>query len=293
VVPTDRSHWLELRSKVITSTEVPALFGLSPYKTAFELWHEKRGQVSEFNSNERVKWGTRLEASIASGIAEDMSWNIRKKDEFIWDDELKLGASFDFEIENPKAILEIKNVDSLQFSRGWIIDGDNIESPPHIELQIQTQLAVSGLDKAWIGALIGGNRVELLERNRDEKIIEAIKKKVSEFWARTTPPEIDWARDSNFIISLYGESDPGKVIDATGNIEIENLAKAYKEYGAAAKEAEEKKAAVKAQILSKIDRAEKVFGEWGSISSKMISGKEISYFREGYRDFRINIKELK
>lgn len=39
---TSEAQWLGERKKDITSTEIPALYGLSPYKTEFELFHEKR-----------------------------------------------------------------------------------------------------------------------------------------------------------------------------------------------------------------------------------------------------------
>ena len=58
IITRDEQHWLELRTKDLTSTDIAALFGLSPYKTAFELFHEKRdGQVVKLKPNERMKWG--------------------------------------------------------------------------------------------------------------------------------------------------------------------------------------------------------------------------------------------
>ena len=38
---TSEQAWLQQRAKDVTSTEVSALFGLSPYMTEFELWHRK------------------------------------------------------------------------------------------------------------------------------------------------------------------------------------------------------------------------------------------------------------
>ncbi len=50
-----------MRVQDITSSEISALFGLSPYKTAFELYHEKRaGEVMRIEENTRMKWGKRL-----------------------------------------------------------------------------------------------------------------------------------------------------------------------------------------------------------------------------------------
>ena len=136
-----REQWLQERTKDVTSTEVSALYGLSPYKTEFELFHEKRdGLVVNIQSNERMRWGNRLEAAIAHGAAEEMGWQIAKLNVYMRDIDARIGSSFDFEIKSSSqgpGILEIKNVDWLQYQRNWIDDGaGNIEAPEHIELQI-------------------------------------------------------------------------------------------------------------------------------------------------------------
>ena len=70
VVPKSKEEWLSLRHENINSTEVSALFGCSPYQTLYELWHIKKGNLKDsFVDNERVKWGTRLQDSIAMGIS--------------------------------------------------------------------------------------------------------------------------------------------------------------------------------------------------------------------------------
>src|SRR5687768_166765 len=100
IEPKNEQHWRELRSQDITSTEVSALFGVSPYTTLFELWHRKRDRtVVDFESTERMKWGNRLQDAVATGIAEDQKWRIRRMTEYMRDPLLKMGASFDFAIE--------------------------------------------------------------------------------------------------------------------------------------------------------------------------------------------------
>ena len=38
---TTEAAWLAARTHDLTSTEIAALFGCSPYLTKFELWHRK------------------------------------------------------------------------------------------------------------------------------------------------------------------------------------------------------------------------------------------------------------
>src|SRR3990172_11795006 len=117
IKPKNEAEWLSLRMKDITSTEISALFGISPYSTEFELWHRKKNKLYvDFEETERMTWGLRLQNAIAKGIAEDQGWKVRRMNEYIRIPELRIGASFDFSIEGKDiepGILEIKNVDSL------------------------------------------------------------------------------------------------------------------------------------------------------------------------------------
>lgn len=295
IAPADKQAWLQLRTKDITSTEVSALFGISPYLTKFELWHQKKeGVVVSIGENERMKWGNRLEDSIAQGIAEDQGWKVKRMKNYMRNPELRLGSSFDYSVE-PDGILEVKNVDSLAFRDGWIINEDgSVEAPPHIELQVQHQLLVSGRKVSHIGALIGGNRVVLLKREPDPAIIERIKQEVAHFWKTiddSTPPAPNFAKDAAFIAKLYGYAEVGKVMESDEKIEA--LAAEYRGHAEAEKEAEAGKKAAKAELLMIMGDAEKVKGAMFSISAGMVGPSHIEYDRAGYRNFRINWRKEK
>lgn len=311
LIPKDEQDWLSMRRQDVTSTEVSALFGCNPYMTEFELWHRKHDNLAVvLEQNERMKWGNRLQDSIAAGIAEDNNWTIRRMAEYIHNTELRLGASFDFEyipvddgkkggivgdlLYSKSGIFEVKNVDSLAFKDGWIVDGDDVQAPPHIEIQVQVQLALSKKHSARIGTLIGGNHVVLIEREPDEVVIAQIRKKVSEFWdsvKNNQEPKPDFNRDAHFIQRLYSFSNPGQVLSVKGNDKIRLLALNYKDAGAQEKAAKLAKDAAKAEILTMIGTAEKVIGDGFSISAGMVGPKHIEYDAEGYRNWRINWKK--
>lgn len=308
--PTDKQHWLECRTKDITSTEIAGLFGFSPYTTEFEIWHTKKaGTIVEIAGNERMKWGTALQDAIAAEIAKEQGWTIRRMDEYMRDTDLRAGASFDFSIESlggitnnqldelkdngitvRKGLLEIKNVDSLAFRDGWTEDdAGNIEAPLHIEIQVQHQLMVSGRAFAYLGALVGGNRLVLIKRDRNEAVINSIKQKIQAFWASiesNTPPKPNFERDAKFISSLYNYADPGKLLDVRENEDFMNLAREHKRLGDIAKDAETKRDGLKAQMLMVIGDAEKIEGGEFSISAGIIGECEVAYTRKAYRNFK-------
>lgn len=305
--PATEEEWLNLRTKDITSSECAALFGCSPYLTAFELWHRKKeGKVVSAEWNQPMIWGTRLQDAIAEGVAKDNGWTVRKMTEYMRDPALRMGSSFDFEINGniveeriiggswgTNGILEIKNVYGMIFKDQWLENDDgSLEAPPHIEIQVQHQLAVSGRAFAIIAALVDGNKVVLIKRTPDQEIINAIKFKVLEFWDsidKNTPPPPNFQEDSGFISKLYGFAEPGKVLSAHGDAEIESLAAEHKKFLEMENVAKAGKEAMKAKLLMKIGDAEKVVANGFSITAGMVGPTLIeAYERSGFRAFRIN-----
>lgn len=297
IIPKDEQEWLQLRTKVITSTDCAALFGISPYLGQFELWHRKKlGDVVTLDPNQRMLWGNRLESAIALGVAEDHKMTVRPMKEFIQIPVWRMGCSFDFLITDQEAILEIKNVDSLAYKDGWIVEGNHVEAAAHIELQLQFQMLVSGKQSAYIGALIGGNRVVLIKREADLQIHEAIKAKVAAFWESidtNQEPEPDFKRDADFITKLSGYAEPGKVIRNDAG-PLDDLVVSYKKWGAEEAAAKEEKEGVKAQILTMIGDAEKVLGPNYTISAGVTPPTLVeAYTRKAFRGFRVYLKEPK
>lgn len=314
--PSNESEWLLLRTKDITSTEVSALFGISPYCTKFELWHRKKDNLhAAFEENERMTWGKRLESAIAEGIAQDQNWVVKPMKSYARQPKLRIGSSFDYSIEGlgnenlgtitetvsgepMRGILEIKNVDSLQFKNGWLEDENGkIEAPLHIEIQVQHQMLVSGRKYSYIAALVGGNNLQLLRREADESVQFRILEECKNFWDsidQSIEPVPDFASDADTISKLYGYASPGSILDASGDSRIQDLCSQYKTCAAQAKEYEDAKKSIKAELLMIIGDHEKVKGDGFSISAGVIGPTTIeSYERKSYRDFRVFLKKEK
>lgn len=315
IVPANEAAWLELRKKDVTSTDIAALFNMSSYCTPFELWHRKKsGEDIEFEMKEWTLWGKRLQDSIAAGVAEDNGWRIRKMEEYIRIPELRMGSSFDFSIlektgkgyeldeetlapvpsEKYKetGLLEIKNVFGMIFKDQWLEDDDgNIEAPPHIELQVQHQLAVSGRAFCYIAALVAGNKIVLIKREPDQEIINEIKLKVMRFWEtidKNQEPEPDFERDGKMLKRLYNVAEPGKVIDASDDAGLLEMVKEYLRDGATIKALEGKREAIKNKILTLAGDAEKIIGGQFSVSLGTVAPAHVEYDRAAYRLFKIN-----
>lgn len=297
--PDSRDSWKRLRAMDVTSTEVGALFDLSPWQTRFELHHRKFNKtVVEIEETSRMNWGNRLQDAIAYGIAEEQGWKIRPMTEYIRAPDHRLGASFDYEILDLDGILEIKNVDSLIFREGWFVGEDNkkVEAPEHIEIQLQQQLMLAKKKVGFVGAFVGGNRVELIKREPSVAVQDAIVEAAEEFWDgvdKNTPPPPQFPDDADFICRLNSSSTGGKILDASGSPEFINYMAAYKETSDKIKELEGVKKTLKAKLLSAAGDASKVIGPWGSLSLSMIEPCQMNYMRQGYRNFLPFFKKVK
>lgn len=296
VLPTSDAHSHALRHGVITSTESAALFGLSPYCTAFELWHRKRApEPPVFESSERMEFGNLFESAIAKAASRKLGWVHEPFKEFAVDTTRRIGASFDYRLIDPdggKRILECKNVDGLQFMRGWEETEYGLEAPAHIEMQVQHQLEVTGYEMAHIAAVVGGNRLVILDRVRDRAVGAAIVERIAEFWRSVesgVAPEPNFAKDAAFIADLYHYAEPGKVIQGTDA--IREACVAYIEAAARAKEAQEVKDAEKARILTLIGDAERVMLDGFNVSAGIVSRGEYVVKATTYRNLRITAKK--
>lgn len=288
VIPFVTEHqWLSERDKDISSTLVAAVCGLDPQISRFALWHHKhRGAELPFKENERTRAGKMLQAVIAQMAAEDLGREIEPMTEYMRLPELRLGSSFDNRTRDCELIIECKNVDAYVFRTDWIEEeGFGTQASTKIEAQIQTQFLVSGIHRGFIAALVGGNRLVLLERNYDPVVGDAIMKKVAAFWAEKAEPEPWFPRDAAFVASLYGYSEPGKVVEA--DEETAALFREYAGYRATAKAADDNADTIKAQILMRIGDAEKVTHPEFTLSAKLVKAAHIAYDRREYRGFKL------
>ena len=183
---TTEEAWLAERVKDLTSSDIPVLFGVG-YQSIEDLIFQKSHPEKLFMiaTNERMDWGRALESAIAQEFARRNEWNIIPKKEYIRIPSLRLGSSFDWQIiatesGSSNTILEIKNV-SIDSYKTWI-KGFQIDMSPYIELQVQHQMLVSGIDKCIVGALIGGCEGKLIQREANPKIQNAILAKAKQFW---------------------------------------------------------------------------------------------------------------
>ena len=295
------------RSKFIGSSEIAALFDCHPFLSRWELWQRKAGNIDapDLDNVERVQWGNWLEAGIAHGLAQMHGWSVAKAD-FIEHPKIQgMSATPDYWMFGHKiadtGILEIKNVDYLQW-RDW----ENNEPPLAYILQLQHQLACTGLNWGRIGYLVSGNTSGFNEYQARPKIIKAIEDAVEQFWQSirdNKPPKPDFMVDADLVSKLYKETAPGRFLDLRGNNHLAVLCADYLSAAAEQSDAEKRKQAAKAEIFTLADTATEIWASGYTIKStsckgtadRVISAADVGTIikgRSGYRNITITQKEI-
>lgn len=298
IEPKSREEWLGLRTQDVTSTEVPALYGESPYMTEFELYHHKLNKTySEIDDNDRMKWGRRLQDVIAAGIAEDNGWQVKPLTCYARHSTQRgMGSSFDYEVrfeDGVYGIMECKAVDFLQHRDNWIEDGENSEAPIHIEFQLQHQLEVLDRPRGVIAALVSGNKPIVIKRERDYEMGKKFCERVEEFWQDIevcNAPPIDYNRDSELLKKLFLNTVPRTEV-LTGNNRAEFLCSEYMIAQQIEKTGATRKEAAGNELLTILNDAEKgIVGQY-RINAATINRAGFSVEPCQYRNMRITKKK--
>ena len=221
-----REDWLAARNLSVGASESAAIFGLAPEgrESEYSLWAHKAGLVpAPPVSGEWIEWGNLLEEPIAQRYAQtsgDLLWKPPTPFCVIKHPRLPfMTATIDRWIlqsskhQGERGDLEIKNVGA--FSPDWKEDGETVV-PLHIHAQVQHQLACTGFAFAVVAALIGGNRLETFEIERDEDFITELEARLSEFWQRVqtkTPPPVDGKPATLRALKALHPDDNGKTIE--------------------------------------------------------------------------------
>lgn len=257
---TNEAEWLEKRKGYVTSTEVPALFGLQPayMPTAFEMWHIKKGLLpSSFEQNNHMLLGKLIEEPIAQIAAiENPNWDIQQFPFFAYDDEDKIGSSFDrvIYIDGKKWLGEIKSISYAQYKEHFTENEDgSMEAKDAYEFQMQTELELvkdQGFEGIILIVLILDTRtMKYIYRKHDVEMGLGMRAAVKEFMNLDTAPQPDYSVDKGTISKLAPKADDKKEMDAKDNERLSMLCGLYKSEKSMEKQASENASTYYAEIL--------------------------------------------
>lgn len=245
------AHWHSLRSQHVGASESPALFGLTPWLTEWQLFMHKSGKLPAPNLDEvkHIKQGRFFESPIAGWAAEKFGITLNKARRYLVDDATPgMGASLDYEqIGTGERIpTEIKWV--VRAGDHWDYDGDAIvQAPNYYLVQIQHQIACANARRGQLIAFINGDVRRAVYERRDG-VIEAIRGRVRKFWEDVqsdNEPAIDFKADADAVMR-YAAVSPVRAVPWSED--MARLAKRAHWMAGFAKRAEEAGDAAKAEL---------------------------------------------
>lgn len=222
---TDEQAWLDKRKHYITASEVAALYGCHRFMTIADLYALKKGALPDKPQSKVLKRGKAMEQVCADAVGEKHpNWKIYKANQFLADDERKMGATPDFYIQeinrhsverSPTGVLETKIVARSAFEREW---SDDLP-PLDVILQTTQQMLLAEADFGAVGVLVIGEyefECHVYDIPRHKPTEDKLIKTVAEFWQAFKAgkmPEFDYAKDKAAIKALFAEPIVGKSVD--------------------------------------------------------------------------------
>jgi putative phage-type endonuclease len=275
-----RDKWLKLRRKGIGGSDVSAILGINPWKTAMDVWLEKTGEFTEDEEpgNEKMYWGNVLEDIVAREFAARTGLKVRRRNAILkHKDRSFMLANVDRLVIGHKAGLECKTAGQYT-SDDWAMG-----VPEYYQAQVQHYMAVTGYPVWYVAVLIGGQEFKYYKITRDNYFIRELIEAESEFWNMVetrTPPPVDGTRASTELIKkLYPEAEKGNEIELP--FEAFELIQQYE------KASEEEK-----QIqLVKDEAANRLKDMLGTAEKGTIHGRQVIW--QNVVSKRLNTKELK
>ena len=277
-----REEWLAHRKNGIGGSEVAALLGASPYKTAYDVWLDKtnrKDDSDEVGAKEAVQWGNILETPIADEYANRTGNKVARVNKMMFHENGIMFANIDRRIVGQNRILEVETA-GLRVAHQWGGDGTD-QIPDWYLLQVQHYLSVTGAEGADVAALIGGQELRIYHIERDNEIIAMLEKAVEKFWPHvvfdtppTNPPSVDHAK------ALWGVKPA--ILDSVEKEDAEEVVNSIKSIQAEIKELQAKEKEAKGLLADMI-------GEHEAVTCK---GKVVATWKHQVSN-RFNAKKLK
>lgn len=184
--------WHDERKHGIGGSEIAAIMGVSPWKTARDVWEEKVGLSSGTETTPIMELGTYLEAFVAERYEQQTGRKVQQRhQQFIHPEHDFLRANIDREIlKDPRGVgvLEIKAMGSYPFRQTKLYG-----LPDYYALQLQHYLMVTG--RTWGSfALMNRDNADIIwfDVEPNAEIQKRIIAAAGKFWRHVidgTPPD--------------------------------------------------------------------------------------------------------
>jgi putative phage-type endonuclease len=264
-----------IRRTGIGSSEIAAVVGLSPYATPLDVWRAKVEGLS-IEETPAMKRGRILEDAVADWYAEDTGARLERCATIRHPESPIALATPDriATLGSERRILEIKTA-NLRTLADWGEPGTD-EVPQAYLLQVQWELACSGLMSADLAVLIAGDDFRIYHLKRDFELEQMLLERAESFWRKhvetRTPPELDGSESAASWLASRFPKDNGAIIPATP--EAEQWVREYRAAAAEAQVAARRRDAAKNRLKEVMGEAKRLQGDGWTVNWSHVKGRE-------------------
>jgi putative phage-type endonuclease len=154
----ERKEWLEWRRMGIGGSDASVIAGVNPFRSIFDLWLDKTGQTEPGEEeSEYIHFGNVLEPVVRKEFMRRTGLKVRRKMAILQSGEYPfMLADLDGVIyeDGKLCIFEAKTASAYK-REIW-----EAGVPLEYQYQVQHYMAVTGAEKTYIAALVGGRRID-------------------------------------------------------------------------------------------------------------------------------------
>ena len=207
----------EERQRYIGGSDVAAIAGLSPYRTALDVYAEKKGLAAPFEGNEFTYWGKELEDVVARRYARDTGRLIEPAGFLVHPKHSFVAGHLDRQNTADRLVIEVKTAGMRQADR-WGEEGTD-EIPEEYLAQCAWYMLLTGYSHADVPVLIGGNDFRVYRIERDQELEGFLLDAAVKFWTenilKDQPPEIDGSESAARLIAALHPNEKRPLEEAT------------------------------------------------------------------------------
>ncbi len=253
-----RDEWLAARKSGIGGSDAAAILGISPFRTAVDVWLDKTGRKPPQEETEAMRIGTELEDFVARRYAEQSGHAVQRfnrmlrrgvllgnLDRLVIPDGEKV-ASHMGEIRTD-TLLECKTA-----SRDW---GDGV--PLYYQTQVQHYMGLDErLEHADVAVLFLVHKHFATYRvERDDEAIRLMSERLTAWWQKhVLGDEMPPPTSEEDCKALWARSNPGKSVEASD--EVGDAVSRYRELSETADAAEAEMKTLRDAICAAMGDAE-------------------------------------
>lgn len=207
-----KEEWLKHRQAGIGGSDASCIAGLNPWKSAIQLYMDKKEEDPQEVKSLRMELGNRLEGLVAELFTEETGLKVRNVNGILKNDKYPYAlANIDRAIVGGKAFLECKTTNSYALKE-W-----EEGVPAHYEIQCLHYMAITGATHCYIAALIGNSDFIWHKIERDEETIDYLMQIEKDFWENNIEKDVVPMPDgsdaySEYLKKKYDKSN-GQVIE--------------------------------------------------------------------------------